>query len=215
MKPITSELLQLWILELLPPGSRMGNQALLEKLKARAKASGESLREEDFRAARDALIAAGQLRKGQGRGGSTVRPEAATLPPTPDMEVQDGAPATTSAASVAAEGGGGYGMYKHGQQAVSRPEVGVEEQFNARRPPKTYRYDSSLAPELCWDENAEREFAEWLLSLVAEAAEKGEAAEHDASASKRGPLRTYELTESELRTVLEAAEEEGSRASFE
>ena len=40
--------------------------------------------------------------------------------------------------------------------------------------PKTYRYDSSLAPEFCWDENAERPFAEWLLNLVTEAAEKGE-----------------------------------------
>jgi adenine-specific DNA-methyltransferase len=27
---------------------------------------------------------------------------------------------------------------------------------------------------LCWDENGERPFAEWLLNLVAEAVEKGE-----------------------------------------
>src|SRR5690606_32736042 len=55
------------------------------------------------------------------------------------------------------------------------PDVGVEAQFSHRKPPKTYRYDSSLAPELAWDENGERPFAEWLLNLVAEAAEKGEA----------------------------------------
>jgi len=64
--------------------------------------------------------------------------------------------------------------YKHSQKSVQRPDVGVEAQFTNKKAPKTYRYDSSLAPELCWDENGERPFAEWLLNLVAEAAEKGE-----------------------------------------
>ena len=64
--------------------------------------------------------------------------------------------------------------YKHSQKSVQRPDVGVEAQFPNKKAPKTYRYDSSLAPELCWDENGERPFAEWLLNLVAEAAEKGE-----------------------------------------
>ena len=64
--------------------------------------------------------------------------------------------------------------YKHSQKSVQRPDVGVEAQFPNKKIPKTYRYDSSLAPELCWDESGERPFAEWLLNLVAEAAEKGE-----------------------------------------
>jgi adenine-specific DNA-methyltransferase len=64
--------------------------------------------------------------------------------------------------------------YKHSQESVQRPDVGVEAQFPNKKAPKTYRYDSSLAPELCWDENAERPLAEWLLSLVADAAERGE-----------------------------------------
>lgn len=64
--------------------------------------------------------------------------------------------------------------YTHAQESVQRPDVGVEAQFSAKKAPKTYRYDSSLAPELCWDENGERAFAEWLLNLVTEAAEKGE-----------------------------------------
>ena len=64
--------------------------------------------------------------------------------------------------------------YQHGHESVQRPDVGVEAQFAHRKPPRTFRYDSSLAPELSWDENAERPFAEWLLALVAEAAEKGE-----------------------------------------
>lgn len=67
-------------------------------------------------------------------------------------------------------------VYKHKAEAVQRPDVGVESQFSNKKPPKAYRYDSSLAPELVWDESAERAFAEWLLGLVAEAAEKGEAA---------------------------------------
>jgi adenine-specific DNA-methyltransferase len=65
--------------------------------------------------------------------------------------------------------------YKHAQQSVQRPDVGVEAQFPHKKAPKSYRYDSSLAPELCWDESSERAFAEWLLHLIAEAAEKGEA----------------------------------------
>ena len=64
--------------------------------------------------------------------------------------------------------------YKHSQKTVQRPDVGVEAQFANKKAPKTYRYDSSLAPELCWDENAERPFAEWLLNMITEAAEKGE-----------------------------------------
>jgi len=56
-----------------------------------------------------------------------------------------------------------------------RPDVGVEAQFSNKKSPKTYRYDSSLAPELSWDESADRAFAEWLLTLVADASEKGEA----------------------------------------
>ena len=64
--------------------------------------------------------------------------------------------------------------YTHEQEAVQRPDVGVQPEFDARRPAKDYRYDASLAPELRWDENAEREMAEWLLGLITEAAEKGE-----------------------------------------
>ena len=64
--------------------------------------------------------------------------------------------------------------YQHAHESVQRPDVGVEAQFAHRKLPRTFRYDSSLAPELSWDENAERPFAEWLLALVAEAAEKGE-----------------------------------------
>ena len=71
---------------------------------------------------------------------------------------------------------GQSGDYEHADQAVQRPAMGVQEDFPDRRPPKDYRYDASLAPELCWDENAERTFAEWLLDLIERGALEGEAA---------------------------------------
>lgn len=66
--------------------------------------------------------------------------------------------------------------YQHAQQATQRPDVGVQDQFNTRKPPRTYRYDSSLDPALSWDENRERDLAEWLLGLVQRCATEGEAA---------------------------------------
>ena len=66
--------------------------------------------------------------------------------------------------------------YKHSQEAVQRPDVGVQDQFSAKKPPKTYRYDSSLDPALSWDESRDRELAEWLLGLVQRCATEGEAA---------------------------------------
>jgi adenine-specific DNA-methyltransferase len=67
----------------------------------------------------------------------------------------------------------GTSVYKHDHESVLRPDVGVEAQFSNKKAPKTYRYDSSLAPELSWDVSADRAFAEWLLALVADAADKG------------------------------------------
>ena len=64
--------------------------------------------------------------------------------------------------------------YRHMQESVQRPDVGIEAQFAHKKPPRTYCYDSSLAPELSWDESADRALAEWLIGLIAEAAEKGE-----------------------------------------
>lgn len=66
--------------------------------------------------------------------------------------------------------------YQHTQEATQRPDVGVLDQFTTRKPPKTYRYDSSLDPALSWDENRDRELAEWLLGLVQRCATEGEAA---------------------------------------
>jgi len=165
------------ILQLLPKdGSSIGNIKLQQQL---TEAAAFSFSEEDYWRVRDALIADGVLGKGQGRGGSVflAQPSAGKPSSLADQVLakhrpQPEAPQTTADAALGADP---YGTYQYDTKATSRPDVGVQEQFNARKPPKQYRYDSSLAPELCWDENAERDFAEWLLNLVAEAAEKGEA----------------------------------------
>ena len=66
--------------------------------------------------------------------------------------------------------------YQHSQDATQRPDVGVQDQFTTRKPPKSYRYDSSLDPALSWDENRDRDLAEWLIGLVQRCAAEGEAA---------------------------------------
>ena len=52
-----------------------------------------------------------------------------------------------------------------------RPDVGTQAQFRKKKPPRTYRYDSSLSPTLEWDgQSSTREFGEWLLRQIDEAA---------------------------------------------
>ncbi len=61
--------------------------------------------------------------------------------------------------------------YVHPEQtSPMRPDVGTQAQFRRKKPPKTYRYDSSLSPALDWDEsNGARELGEWLLDAIARA----------------------------------------------
>lgn len=55
-----------------------------------------------------------------------------------------------------------------------RPDVGTQPQFRKRKPPATYRYDSSLSPALDWDgQNHARELGEWLIAAIEEAAQLG------------------------------------------
>src|SRR5437879_10687933 len=60
--------------------------------------------------------------------------------------------------------------YTHDEQALLRPDIGTQAQFRKKKPPKTYRYDSSLSPALDWDgQNSARELGEWLLVQIEEA----------------------------------------------
>jgi adenine-specific DNA-methyltransferase len=61
--------------------------------------------------------------------------------------------------------------YVHPAESVPmRPEIGTQAHFRKKKPPKTYRYDSSLSPELDWDGGSGRALAEWLLAAVQDAA---------------------------------------------
>ncbi|MEZ5936093.1 MAG: site-specific DNA-methyltransferase [Alphaproteobacteria bacterium] len=159
----TVQTLRELILQSVPgDGSTIGNQALIAELRNHRPEMDDA----EYQSAKDALVAEGFLAKGRGRGGSVYR-------------TNGEAPAAPAAVQVkpkpaAIPAGNGSAAYAHADEAVLRPDVGVEAQFSHRKAPKTYRYDSSLAPELAWDENGERPFVEWLLKLVAEAAEKGE-----------------------------------------
>ena len=71
--------------------------------------------------------------------------------------------------------------YKHSEEHPQRPDVGTERQFKKKKPPVKYRYDSSLSPELNWDESPAREEAE---SLIAEILEAESLEEAQAAATK-------------------------------
>lgn len=61
-----------------------------------------------------------------------------------------------------------------------RPDVGVQAQFKKTKPPKTYRYDSSLSPALDWDgQNAARQQGEALLAEIATQAARIKTAKND------------------------------------
>ena len=62
--------------------------------------------------------------------------------------------------------------YQHSEaDSPLRPDVGTQAQFRKKKPPATYRYDSSLSPSLDWDgQNPTRELGEWLIAMIEQAA---------------------------------------------
>lgn len=57
--------------------------------------------------------------------------------------------------------------YRHKEEALARPDVGTQPQFRKKAPPKTWHYDSSLAPALNWDgQNPAREQGEALIAQL-------------------------------------------------
>ena len=61
--------------------------------------------------------------------------------------------------------------YSHtGADAPMRPDVGTQAQFRKKKPPTSYKYDSSLSPALDYDgQNAARERGETLIKAILEA----------------------------------------------
>ena len=62
--------------------------------------------------------------------------------------------------------------YRHPEaDSPLRPEAGTQAQFRKKKPPATYRYDSSLSPALEWDgQNSARDLSEWLVACIKDAA---------------------------------------------
>jgi adenine-specific DNA-methyltransferase len=58
--------------------------------------------------------------------------------------------------------------YRHPEaESPMRPDVGTQAQFKKKKPPVTYRYDSSLSPALDWDgQNSAREQGEEQLGVI-------------------------------------------------
>jgi len=73
--------------------------------------------------------------------------------------------------AVAEIGGTGVQTYRHPEaESLMRPDVGTQAQFRKKKPPQTYRYDSSLSPALEWDsQNPAREQCETLIQRILEA----------------------------------------------
>ncbi len=61
--------------------------------------------------------------------------------------------------------------YVHADKDMAaRPEVGAAPRFRAKKPPTTYRYDSSLSPAMEWDSAPTREVGNFLLACIEDAA---------------------------------------------
>ena len=67
--------------------------------------------------------------------------------------------------------------YRHSEATSPlRPDAGTQSQFKKKKPPKTYKYDSSLSPALEWDgQNSARERGEALIRKIQKAATMEEA----------------------------------------
>lgn len=77
---------------------------------------------------------------------------------------------TGSAANTSAEEAKVYKFPS--SQTVMRPEIGTQSQFKKRKPPVTYRFDSSLSPTLEWDgKNPAREEGEKLINEILKSTE--------------------------------------------
>ncbi len=87
--------------------------------------------------------------------------------------------------------------YRHPTaESLMRPEVGTQAQFKKKKPPVTYRYDSSLSPTLEWDgQNPAREQGEALIAKL-----------YDVTASLANFQEKIKISESEKeRAKLQAA----------
>ena len=146
------------LLSLLPQDcSTVGNQTLQQQFTEACKAQGLAATETGFQVAREALLAAGLVLKGRGRGGATARAKGATGEARPDF-------ALAAQAAPAASPDLAHGQqqpkaaaankpiappapllppepqvisYRHPDRRVNNPEVGLVNQASDPEQPKT------------------------------------------------------------------------------
>ena len=164
---IEQQQLSTLLLNLLPADhTTVGNITLLEQFLAGAKAAGHQppATEDDFKTAREALVASGLAVKGKGRGGSTAlatgpkRPEFALDTPTapaPSLGTAVKPVKTAKAKPIPAQPDAGDAQvlaYRHPDRRKNNPEVGlVNTASDPEQPKTTWAYDPHLDPALQFD----------------------------------------------------------------
>ena len=139
------------ILSLTPEdGSSIGNGAMLALLRGHL----PGLSDDDYAEVRDALVDAGVLARGRGRGGSIYRADVAGPEPTV-LEVKEARPAmivTRKKTSRKSDEPTRVLYYRHNETRVNNPEVGM---VHAGTDPdgdkKKWSYDPHLDPVLNFD----------------------------------------------------------------
>ena len=139
------------ILSLTPEdGSSIGNGAMLALLRGHL----PGLSDDDYAEVRDALVGAGVLARGRGRGGSIYRADVAGLGPTV-LEVKEARPATIvmrKKTTRKSDEPTPVLYYRHNETRVNNPEVGM---VHAGTDPdgdkKKWSYDPHLDPVLNFD----------------------------------------------------------------
>lgn len=159
------------LLSLLPADcTTVGNQTLLAQFTEARRQAGDVVGEAEFAAAREALLAAGRVVKGRGRGGATaratgpVRPDFNLSAPavTPDMLVADTTPPakpaqtktakTTKPAPASPQAELQVISYRHPDRRRNNPEVGlVNADTDPEQPHTRWAYDPHLDPALQFD----------------------------------------------------------------
>jgi len=91
--------------------------------------------------------------------------------------------------------------YRHPTaESLLRPDVGTQPQFRKKKPPVTYRYDSSLSPALDWDgQNPAREQGEALIAEIAAQTAALKTAKTDAE--RQAALAAIEAAAQTLRSL--------------
>ncbi len=147
------------LLTLLPKDrTAVGNITLLAQFQASAQGAGLKLTgDEDFKAARDALVAAGQAVKGRGRGGSLARADGEDRPNFDLKPKEVGTAVKKPAKSPPVLSGAPSGSpqvlsYRHPDRRKNNPEVGlVNEASDPEQAKTSWAYDPHLDPALQFD----------------------------------------------------------------